>query len=319
MQLSPRGHKLSESLTVLVVDDEESVRNLLNQYLADKYTITMAMNGQEAWDKIQHLDGNIDVLLSDIHMPLMDGVSLMQNVRESYPDICIIMMSGASDVRTAIQAIRHGAYDYISKPIRELEEVHILIQRWVQQQSLETKLQQYAELHNDIMQNLKIRSFLAVDVVGSKAMKNGENPLIIHHSFLVYHRHIESIVVKNGGQIHSTAGDGVMACFLFPMAAVTAARELLGSLESFNQNRNKLQSEFKLRMGIHTGSVVIEKSGRVNEMYSEALDLTGHIQKSASVNTIEISDASMESFPDPSMFAKLNKDVGGLSIYSVVK
>jgi len=308
---------LSETLTVLVVDDEAAVRNLLKQFLEDTYSIVLANNGQEAWEKIQHLDGGVDILLSDIHMPLMDGVSLLQNVRNSYPDICIIMMSGASDVRTAIQAIRHGAYDYISKPIRELEEVSILIQRWVQQQSLETKLQQYAELHNDIMQNLKIRSFLAIDVVGSKAMKNGENPLIIHHSFLVYHRHIESIVLKNGGQIHSTAGDGVMACFLFPMAAITAAREALESLESFNQHRNKLQREFKLRMGIHTGSVVIEKSGRVNEMYSEALDLTGHIQKSANVNSIEISDASIESIPDASMFTKLNKDVGGLSIFSV--
>lgn len=310
---------MSEKLTVLVVDDEASVRNLLQQFLADTYTVILAKNGQQAWDKIQKINGGIDVLLSDIHMPLMDGVSLLQCVSKQYPDICIIMMSGASDVRTAIQAIRHGAYDYISKPISELEEINILIQRWVQQQSLETKLQQYAELHNDIMQNLKIRSFLAVDVAGSKTMKKGENPLLIHHSFLVYHRHIESIVLKNGGQIHSTAGDGVMACFLFPLAAVNSAREILESLESFNQNRNKLQRKFRLRMGIHTGSVVIETTGRVNEMYSEALDLTGHIQKSACVNTIEISDAAIESIPDKSMFSKLDKDVGGLSIFSVVK
>ncbi len=312
---------MSEKLTVLVVDDEELIRNLLNSFLEDTYSVILAADGKEAWELVQELDGKVDVLLSDVNMPVMNGVSLLQKMNGKYPNVCVIMMSGTSDVHTAIQAMRQGAYDYISKPFRGLDEINILIQRWIAQQSLEAKLLQYAELHNDILKNLKVRTFLSVDVVGSKTIKSGENPLLIHHTFRAYHRLVESIVLRNGGQIHSTAGDGVMACFILSSAAIDSARQIIDSLKSFNELQNKLENvpncEFRLRIGIHAGTVVVEESGRVSEMYSESLDLTGHIQKAAGINQIEISETALESIRDKTHFIDLKKDIGGLPIYSV--
>lgn len=294
---------------------------MLNSYLEDSYSVLLAEDGKKAWELIQQHEGNIDVLLSDINMPEIDGVELLKKVSSTYQDICVIMMSGTTDVETAIQAMRQGAYDYISKPFKGLDEINILIQRWQDQQSLEAKLLQYAELHKDILQNLKIRTFMAVDVVSSKLIKSGENPLLIHHTFRAYHRLVESIVLNNGGQIHSTAGDGVMACFILPLAAIDSARELIASLDSFNTLQNKLEDaekkEFRLRIGIHAGTVVVEESGRVSEMYSESLDLTGHIQKAAQINQIEASEAALESIVDRSGFLDLKKEIGGLPIYSV--
>ena len=111
-----------------------------------------------------------------------------------------------------------------------------------------------------------------------------------------------------------------MACFILSSAAIDSAQQIIGNLESFNELQNKLENEltreFKLRVGIHAGTVVVEESGRVSEMYSESLDLTGHIQKAAEINQIEVSEAALESIRDKSGFIDLKKEIGGLPIYS---
>lgn len=307
----------SQYNTILIVDDESSIRVLLEKYLSATYKVILSEDGAQAWQKIEELEGRIDVVLSDIQMPVLDGISLLKRIKVNYKDICVIMMSGASDIHTAIQAIRAGAYDYISKPISELEEIHILVQRWLNQQSLETKLSQYAVLHKDIMQNLKVRTFMGVDIVGSKQIKSGANPLLVHHTFLAYHRFIETIVVNNDGQIHSTAGDGAMACFILPQAAINSASQIIDGLEAFNTNQNQLPGKFALRIGIHTGTVIVEQSGRVSGMYSEALDITGHIQKSADINKVAVSEGSVECLSDKSLFSPLLKEMDGIPIYSL--
>lgn len=308
---------MSSQYTILVVDDESSIRVLLDKYLSATYKVILAKDGAQAWKKIEELEGKIDIVLSDIQMPILDGVSLLKRIKATYQDICVIMMSGASDIHTAIQAIRAGAYDYISKPISELEEIHILVQRWSKLQSIETKLSQYASLHKDIMQNLKVRTFLGVDVVGSKLVKSGADPLLIHHTFLAYHRFIESIIVNNAGQIHSTAGDGAMACFILPQAAINSARQILEGLDAFNKNQNQLSGKFSLRIGIHTGTVIVEESGRVSEMYSQALDITGHIQKNADINQVAVSEGTVESLPDKRSFSSLHREMDGFPVYSL--
>jgi CheY-like chemotaxis protein len=304
-----------QQYTLLIVDDETSIRSLLAEFLSDSYTILTAENGEQGWQIIEENQGKIDIVLSDIDMPLLNGVELLQRVRDKYQDICFIMMSGTADVHTAIKAIRHGAYDYISKPIGDLDEIHILVQRWANQQSLEAKLAMYAELHQEILHNLKVRTFLGVDVIGSKKIKSGESPLLIHYSFLAYNRLIESIVLKNGGQVHSTAGDGVMSCFILPQAAINSAKQIIAGLGAFNKNQNRLEQDFALRLGIHTGTVMVEESGRVNEMYSESLDLTGHIQKDAGFNQTEVSESVLENLENRSEFTALDKEIGGYPVY----
>jgi class 3 adenylate cyclase len=107
-----------------------------------------------------------------------------------------------------------------------------------------------------------------------------------------------------------------MACFVAASDAVAAAHSIFENLDDFNQNENRLQKTFRLRMGIHTGSVIVEKSGRINEMFSEALDVAGHIQKSAEPNRIEISTDTLHSLDDRNQWETTERILDGSAVYT---
>jgi response regulator RpfG family c-di-GMP phosphodiesterase len=111
---------------ILIVDDEESVRTLLFDLLCDSYECTMAASGEEAIELIER--DVYHVVLSDIMMPGMSGIELLQKAVERRPDLIVIMVSANHDTRRAIGALRLGAYDYIVKPF-ELEEVELGVSR----------------------------------------------------------------------------------------------------------------------------------------------------------------------------------------------
>lgn len=112
--------------SILIVDDEESVRSLLYDLLCDAYDCTMASSGEEA---LQLIESRLfHVVLSDIMMPGMSGIELLRLALERRPDLIVIMVSANHDTRRAIGALRQGAYDYIVKPF-ELEEVELGVSR----------------------------------------------------------------------------------------------------------------------------------------------------------------------------------------------
>lgn len=100
---------------ILVVDDERAIRNTLKDILTyEKYEVDEAANAPEALEKIQA--SMYDVILCDIKMPGMDGMELLDKIKEQ-SDAQVIMISGHGNIDTAVEAIRKGAYDYISKPL----------------------------------------------------------------------------------------------------------------------------------------------------------------------------------------------------------
>lgn len=308
---------IPENTQILVVDDDPEIQALFNNFLSDDYEVMTADDGEAAWELIRSCKRIPEVVLCDLEMPNVDGLSLLSWIRSSYPDICVIMISGSVDVQKAIQAMRDGAFDYITKPIRVLEEVKLLIQRWFHQQGLEAKLAQYAKLHREMKQSMKTRTFLCLDVCHSLELKNSEDPFLAQYSFSAYHRFIERKVELNAGRIHSTAGDGVMACFETVEGCLNAARSLLHDLEAFNSTQNRLSLPFVLRVGVHTGSVIVDDEGEVNLMFAKTLDIAGHIQKHADPGQIELSEVSVQSLSNRSDLTKLNRVVDGLQIYSL--
>ena len=308
---------MTDELKILVVDDDPVIRTLLEKYLASTHTVHCAENGVRALETLRQQNGAIDLMLCDIEMPELDGLGLLKRLRVEFPDIGVIMISGSADTRTAIDAIRKGAYDYISKPIGELEEISIVIQRWQQQQGLEAKLAQYAMLHREMMKNMKTRTFLAVDVAGSGQIKQGEDPFIVQFVFKAYQDFIESIVNKQHGTVHSTSGDGAMACFEKAEDAVAAARQVLSELDAFNEEQNQLERNFRLRIGVHTGQVVINTDGQINEMFAESLDIAGHIQKNASENSLAISEVTLQQLDNKSGFNSSDKEVDGARLFEL--
>jgi DNA-binding response OmpR family regulator len=100
---------------ILVVDDEDALRRAVTRRLrAEGYAVVEADHGAAALDELEaHA---VDVVLSDITMPDMDGVELLRRVREAKPDVPVLLMTGEPHLETAVKAIEYGAFEYIAKP-----------------------------------------------------------------------------------------------------------------------------------------------------------------------------------------------------------
>jgi len=120
---------------LLIVDDDEEIRNLLKEYFQGLgYTVETAEGGHEALHK---LDGSeIDCIISDLVMPDMDGLELLKQMRAENRNIPFLMNTGYPSVDSAVEAMRAGAYDYISKPL-QLEDIRIKVERALYTRKLE--------------------------------------------------------------------------------------------------------------------------------------------------------------------------------------
>lgn len=102
---------------ILIIEDEASIRRVLTKILteeSDAYVVEEAEDGVSGFEKIKSVD--YDLVLCDIKMPKMDGVELLEAVKKIKPEIPMVMISGHGDMETAINTMRLGAFDYISKP-----------------------------------------------------------------------------------------------------------------------------------------------------------------------------------------------------------
>ncbi len=120
--------------TILVVDDEEAIREVVSTMLESKgYRCAVAHNGRAAQEQIKR--DTPDLVLSDMIMPEMDGIKLLEWVRQYDPDVPVIMVTAIHDISTALEAIRRGAYDYILKPF-EKDQLFLGVNRALQHRRL---------------------------------------------------------------------------------------------------------------------------------------------------------------------------------------
>ena len=114
---------------VLLADDDEHVRRPLGRSLAGAgYEVVTVENGREALAQLR--EAPFDVIVSDIVMPELDGIQLLRAIRERDPDVPVVLVTGAPDVDTAMQAVRLGALLYLTKPV-DLEEIKHAVARAV--------------------------------------------------------------------------------------------------------------------------------------------------------------------------------------------
>jgi two-component system, NtrC family, nitrogen regulation response regulator NtrX len=101
---------------ILVIDDERSIRNTLKDILEyEKFEVDLAEDGIEGLEKVN--SGGFDVILCDIKMPRMDGMEVLEKIHAKDPDATVVMISGHGTIDTAVEAIKKGAFDFISKPL----------------------------------------------------------------------------------------------------------------------------------------------------------------------------------------------------------
>ena len=149
------GQKLKQNIIVariLVVDDEQSIRYVLREILEEeKYDVEDAQNGEEAYALLQN--SSFDVVLSDIKMPKMDGLELLDKILEEGIDTQVIMISAHGTIETAVDATKKGAFDFIEKP-PDLNRVLLAIRNALDKTELvkETKvLKKKISKSNDII------------------------------------------------------------------------------------------------------------------------------------------------------------------------
>jgi putative nucleotidyltransferase with HDIG domain len=107
-----------ETENILIVDDEEAIREVVSTMLEAKgYHCTAVQNGRLAQDEVKKCTP--DLVLSDMIMPEMDGIKLLEWMRQYNPEVPVIMVTAIHDISTALEAIRRGAYDYILKPFEK--------------------------------------------------------------------------------------------------------------------------------------------------------------------------------------------------------
>lgn len=121
---------------ILVVDDEKSIRNTLREILEyEKFEVDEAAEGQEALEKAKN--NRYDLILLDIKMPRMDGIEVLEQLMK-FTDVPVVMISGHGTVETVVEAVKKGAYDYITKPL-DLNRLLVTIRNAQERQTLVTE------------------------------------------------------------------------------------------------------------------------------------------------------------------------------------
>src|SRR5262245_60869144 len=106
--------------TILVVEDDTENRTAMVKVLEGaEYKVRETDNGQQAFDIIN--EENIDILVTDLRLPIMDGVELLKRTKAVEQDIEVIMITGHGTVEIAVEAIKEGAYDFITKPVKKAQ------------------------------------------------------------------------------------------------------------------------------------------------------------------------------------------------------
>jgi DNA-binding NtrC family response regulator len=143
------------SARILVVDDEEIViRSCLRILEGNGFQIETARDGREALQQVEQ--NAYDIMILDIMMPNVSGLDVLQRVKESHPDIEVIMITGLSQIDTAVQAMKLGAFDYISKPF-EPDELKLVVQRAVERRRL---LQENLNLKSEISSKYRFENII---------------------------------------------------------------------------------------------------------------------------------------------------------------
>ena len=139
MQLYTLSIKTQHSImaSILIIDDEKAIRRTLAEILSyEGYKIEEASDGEDGLKKFSST--TFDVVLCDVKMPKMDGLEFLEKAKEINPDVPIVVISGHGNIETAVEAVKKGAFDYISKP-PDLNRLLITLRNALDKQTLVTE------------------------------------------------------------------------------------------------------------------------------------------------------------------------------------
>jgi DNA-binding NtrC family response regulator len=129
---------------VLVVDDEPAVRELLVEYFRERgHEVTALASGTDAIDELEQRASVYSLIVSDLQLPGTDGLDVLKHARALNPAATVIIVTGYASLESAVQAVRLGAYDYLTKPF-SLGQLDVIVRRAAERQALEAENRQLA-------------------------------------------------------------------------------------------------------------------------------------------------------------------------------
>lgn len=174
---------MTEKFKILVVDDEKIVRDGCHRVLTGKgYEALTAENGQQAMDLLSN--EAVDIILLDLKMPVMSGEEVLEKVRTQYPDMPVIIITGHGTIDTAVECMKRGAYDFITKPF-QVDQFLLTINRAAEKKRLEQKARLYEEekLRNLYDLNLeKSRLKTIINCMANGVMVTNRNLEVVLHN-----------------------------------------------------------------------------------------------------------------------------------------
>ncbi|MBF0288394.1 MAG: response regulator [SAR324 cluster bacterium] len=300
--------------SILFVDDEADLSELIKmkfrkQIKTGELKFIFALNGVEALDCLKNNLG-VDVMITDINMPGMDGLTLLSDVQKHYPHIKSIVVSAYGDMKNIRASMNLGAFDFLTKPfnfgdfeitlsktlevvekqkqnIKILHEKEESLQRSLEDQKQLTKAYEKF-IPREFLELLKKKSILEIqlgdhiqkemtilfsDIRGFTTLSES---MSIEENFKFlnsYLSHMVPIVKKNNGFVDKYIGDSIMALFANQADdALQAANDMLEALTEYNAERNQADyGSIKIGIGINTGELMLGTLGDTGRMESTVI------------------------------------------------
>ena len=325
---------MSETKThILVVDDEADLEALIRQKFRrqireGKYEFSFAGNGNEAL-KILKENNHIGLVLSDINMPEMDGLTLLINVSENNPMVKMVMVSAYGDMENIRSAMNHGAFDFVCKPVN-FEDLEVTIEKTIQhiiqiQKTFEAIkenniLKMYVddsvlnfmsrqEFESSLRANETIEgTALFVDVCGFTAISESEEPDFVVNFLNDYFDIIVKEILAHDGIIDKFMGDAVMAVFKGEYhldRAIDAGLSVRNRIDSITEPvKGKNEYRPKVSIGINPGEMISGNIGAASlkrldfTVIGDAVNTAQRLQSVAGQSQVLITDKAYEQIKD---------------------
>lgn len=285
---------------MLVVDDESDLELLIKQKFRRKiregsYEFYFAHNGAEAIQVLQQ-ESNIDLVLSDINMPIMDGLTLLTKISELSPIIKVVMVSAYGDMDNIRIAMNRGAFDFVCKPVN-FEDLEVTVEKTIQHvQQLRDTLQAIKEnnilrmyVDENVLSFMNRREFesslmanevveatvVFMDICGFTAItENVDADTVVQLINKYFDVMVKEIIAQNG-HVDKFMGDAVMAVFRGEYHldhAIEAALAVRSHIQSIEENLlNHTTYMPRVAIGINSGEMI---SGNIGSVSLRRLDYT---------------------------------------------
>lgn len=310
---------------ILVADDEADLEILIRQKFRrqireDQYQFVFAINGRDALDKLE-LHPDISIILSDINMPEMDGLTLLSKLNESVPLAKTVMVSAYGDMDNIRAAMNRGAFDFVTKPVN-FEDLEVTMEKTIKHvKHLKDTLQAIKE--NNILKmyvDQNVLTFMGtkeyetsltaseteeatvafIDICGFTAISEKETPDTVVMMLNRYFDLIVKEIIAQNGTVDKFMGDCVMAVFRNQFHLDRAVDCALNIRQKIDSQPTELGYSPKVAIGINSGEMI---SGNIGSATLRRLDYTvigdvvntaQRLQTAAGPGQIMISESAFE-------------------------